>query len=135
MTGDWGEGDATEQGEMFALTVIKESVKIEPAKLRHDFTQMVINNLNKKYSNKVVLNVGLCISVLDLLEVEDPYVHPGEASAIVKVKFRLVVFRPLVGEVLEGRVRSCGEEGINVSLGFFDDILIPPSCMQPDTLL
>lgn len=54
---------------------------------------------------------------------------------IVKVKFRLVMFRPFVGEVLEGKVRSSSEEGIHVSLGFFDDILVPPACMQPNTLL
>lgn len=73
--------------------------------------------------------------MFDVLEADDPYVHSGEAAVIVKVKFRLVVFRPFVGEVLEGKVRGSSEEGIHVSLGFFDDILIPPTCMQPDTVL
>lgn len=70
-----------------------------------------------------------------MLEAGDPYVHCGEASAYVKVRFRLIIFRPFIGEVLEGKVRSSSEEGIHVSLGFFDDILIPPSCMQPDCVL
>lgn len=51
----------------------------------------------------------------------------------IVVKFRLIVFRPFIGEVIEGKVRSSSEEGIHVSLGFFDDILIPPTCVQPDT--
>lgn len=78
--------------------------------------------------------MGLCLSVFDVLEAEDPYVHSGEASAYVKVKFRLIVFRPFIGEVLEGTVRSCSEEGIHISLSFYDDILIPPTCMQSDTI-
>lgn len=45
----------------------------------------------------------------------------------------MIVFRPFIGEVIEGKVRSSSEEGIHVSLGFFDDIIIPPACMQPDT--
>jgi DNA-directed RNA polymerase III subunit RPC8 len=68
-----------------------------------------------------------------VLEAADPYVHLGEASAIVKVKFRLVVFRPFVGEILEGTVRSSSEEGIHVSVSLFDDILVPPACMQSNT--
>jgi len=39
--------------------------------------------------------------------------------------FRLVVFRPFVGEILIGWVSSCTEEGLNVKMEFFDDIFIP----------
>lgn len=48
-------------------------------------------------------------------------------------KFRLLVFKPFAGEVLVGRIRSCTEEGISVSLTFFDDIFIPSHCLQPGT--
>jgi DNA-directed RNA polymerase III subunit RPC8 len=48
-------------------------------------------------------------------------------------KFRLVVFKPFVGEVLIGKIRSCTEEGLSISLTFFDDIFIPAHCLQPGT--
>lgn len=40
--------------------------------------------------------------------------------------FRLVVFCPFSNEVLVGRIVSSSSESIRVSLGFFDDIYIPP---------
>lgn len=44
------------------------------------------------------------------------------------VKFRLLVFRPYVGEVLFGAVKSCDEvKGIEVSMEFFDGVYIPPA--------
>lgn len=46
----------------------------------------------------------------------------------------MIVFRPFVGEVLVGRIRSCTEEGLSVSLTFFDDIFIPAHCLQPGTV-
>ncbi|KAK9764442.1 DNA-directed RNA polymerase III complex subunit Rpc25, variant 2 [Basidiobolus ranarum] len=49
------------------------------------------------------------------------------------VKFRLVVFRPFLGEVITGKIRSCSAEGVSVSLGFFDDILIPSALLQEST--
>jgi DNA-directed RNA polymerase III subunit RPC8 len=46
------------------------------------------------------------------------------------VKFRAVVFRPFIGEVLVGKVRRCSPEGVHVSVGFFHDILIPKDSLQ-----
>lgn len=47
-----------------------------------------------------------------------------------QVKFRLVVFKPFVGEVIVARLKSCSREGLHLSLGFFDDILIPEHLLQ-----
>ncbi len=98
-----------------------------------------------------MVNLGLCICVFDTVQIDDPYVHQGEAFASVKgsaelgwhvwtnlesvVVFRVVVLRPFVGEILVGRIRQCSEEGVHVSIGFFDDILIPASCLQTNSHL
>ena len=42
--------------------------------------------------------------------------------------------RPLEGEVLTGTIRQCTPEGVLVSLGFFDDVLVPGNCLQPGSL-
>ena len=41
-----------------------------------------------------------------------------------------MVFRPFVGEVLVGRVAQSSEGGLRVSLGFFDDIIVPSYLLQ-----
>lgn len=41
-----------------------------------------------------------------------------------------MVFRPFVGEVLVGRVAQSSEGGLRVSLGFFDDIIVPSFLLQ-----
>jgi len=47
--------------------------------------------------------------------------------AVLKLvaEFRLIVFRPFVGEVLTGRIMAATHTGIRISLEFFDDIFIP----------
>ena len=65
---------------------------------------------------------------------------------LTQVTFRLLVFRPQQDEVITGKIKSCsrcllivhnGEknrsffrEGVTVSLGFFDDILIQADALQ-----
>lgn len=69
----------------------------------------------------------------DLLEVGDSMIYPGDGAAQIRVTFRMVVFRPLPGEILQGRIRSCSEKGLFITMGFFEDIVVPPAEMQPDT--
>ncbi len=120
---------------MFFLAEIQENIRLTPGKLRHDFLDAITDALNQKYCNKVVVDLGLCISVFDVLEAEDPYVHPGDPNAFVKCRFRLIVLRPFEGEVIVGKIRSCDEDGVHVALEFFDDVIIPANCLQQGTFL
>ncbi|KAM5175122.1 DNA-directed RNA polymerase III subunit RPC8 isoform 2-T2 [Callospermophilus lateralis] len=52
------------------------------------------------------------------------------AAAFISVHFRYVVFHPFLDEILIGKIKGCSPEGVHVSLGFFDDILIPPESLQ-----
>lgn len=44
----------------------------------------------------------------------------------------MIVFRPFIGEIIVGKVKLSSEEGLQVSVGFFDQIWIPSiSIIQP----
>ncbi|CAH1794185.1 unnamed protein product [Owenia fusiformis] len=102
----------------------------EFSKYKHQLRRSVIETLNKKLANKVVHNVGVCISLWDMTKYEDSYLLPGDGASHTIVHFRYVVFRPFLDEVLLGKIKSCSKEGVYVSLGFFDDILIPADALQ-----
>lgn len=54
--------------------------------------------------DKVVPDLGLIVTVYDILEIGGGFIYPSDGAAIFDVNFRLVVFRPFVGEVLVGRL-------------------------------
>ena len=54
----------------------------------------------------------------------------GDGASHTRVRFRMLVFRPELEEVLVGKIKSCSKEGVHVSLEFFDDILIPADSLQ-----
>ncbi|XP_065183562.1 DNA-directed RNA polymerase III subunit RPC8-like [Sycon ciliatum] len=116
---------------MFVLVAMKDLVEVKPWKFAEDRVDTVSSELNKKLANKVIHNVGLCISLYDITVLGDAMIYPGKGSCHVKVEFRFIVLRPFVDEVILGEVRSCSPEGVNVSMGFdkkgsmFDDIFIP----------
>lgn len=110
---------------MFNLAVLRDTVRIQPEDFGKDLQTTLADALNRKYANKIVKDVGLCITLWDVLEKGDELFFSQEGAAFLKVKFRFVVFRPFVGEVLIGKVRSQSRTGIRVSMGFFDDLYVP----------
>ena len=115
---------------MFVLVTLKETVRIPPPKLHLPLQEAITEDLNDKLANKVIVDVGLCITLYDILHVSESFLRHGDPAAHVHATFRFVVFRPFVGETLVGKVRACSREGVHVSLGFFDNILIPPEYLQ-----
>ena len=55
-------------------------------------------------ADKVVADLGLVVSLYDILHIGGGFIYPGEGAAHFQVKFRLIVFRPFVGEVVVGRL-------------------------------
>ncbi|XP_017572821.1 DNA-directed RNA polymerase III subunit RPC8 isoform X1 [Pygocentrus nattereri] len=115
---------------MFLVVEMVDTVRIPPWNFHRQLNEAVAEELNKKLANKVVYNVGLCICLYDITKLEDSYIFPGDGASHTKVHFRYVVFHPFLDEILVGKIKYCSQEGVYVTLGFFDDILIPPESLQ-----
>ncbi|XP_026316827.1 DNA-directed RNA polymerase III subunit RPC8 [Hyposmocoma kahamanoa] len=115
---------------MFVLAEMKDVIRVTPDNFHQSLTDSITTLLNRKLANKVVLNVGLCIALFDITEIGHSYIFPGDGSSHTEVKFRYIVFRPIIEEIIIGKIRSCSREGVHVTLGFFDDILIPVNALQ-----
>uniref|UniRef100_A0A3Q3RVD3 DNA-directed RNA polymerase subunit n=1 Tax=Mastacembelus armatus TaxID=205130 RepID=A0A3Q3RVD3_9TELE len=115
---------------MFVLVDMVDTVRIPPWDFHKQLNDAISEELNKKLANKVVYNVGLCICLYDITKLEDSYIFPGDGASHTKVHFRYVVFHPFLDEILIGKIKYCSQEGVHVTMGFFDDILIPPESLQ-----
>lgn len=107
---------------MFNLALIDDTIKIEASQLGLDTITALTFNINAKYSNRILPNVGLCISHFDYSSISEGRLTNRDGCTYYKVTFRLIVFRPFVGEMLEGFITSSDEGGIRITLGFFDDV-------------
>ncbi|KAF9262602.1 polymerase III polypeptide H [Marasmius fiardii PR-910] len=110
---------------MFNLAILKDTVAIHPSDFGLPPEQALVAELNKKYANRVLHDVGLCICTFDLTEAGEGKVRYGDGCLWYKVVFRMVVFRPFTSEVIVGKVKSSDQDSIRLTLGFFDDIYIP----------
>ncbi|KAL9431040.1 hypothetical protein AB3S75_026268 [Citrus x aurantiifolia] len=123
---------------MFYLSKIEHTLRLPPHLLRLPLNEAIKLELENVFLDKVIANLGLCISIYDIKEIEGGFVYQGEGASTHTVKFRLVVFRPFVGEIIAAKLKESDANGLRLSLGFFEDIYIPshllpsPSRSEPD---
>ncbi|KNZ59706.1 hypothetical protein VP01_1679g9 [Puccinia sorghi] len=107
-----------------------DTVRVQAWDFGRDRARVITAEINRKYSNKVLPEVGLCIALFDLLDVSEGKVLYGDGCLYHRAEFTLVVFRPFIGEHIVGTVKSSSPSGVRVSLKFFDDIHIPFRALQ-----
>ncbi|CCC70713.1 hypothetical protein NCAS_0F02290 [Naumovozyma castellii] len=111
---------------MFILSKISDLVRIPPDQFHRDTISSITHELNNKYADKIVPHIGLCITIYDILEVDEGQLKPGDGASYINVTFRALIFKPFVGEIVTGWISKCTAEGIKVSmLGMFNDVFIP----------
>ncbi|XP_060178940.1 uncharacterized protein LOC132609105 [Lycium barbarum] len=123
---------------MFYLSLIEHTLRLPPHFLSLPLNESIRGELEGLFVDKVIANLGLVISICDIRSIDGGLIYPSEGASTYTVKFRLVVFRPFVGEVITARLKESNAEGLRLSLGFFSDIYVPaplmpvPSRSEPD---
>ncbi|PNH09607.1 DNA-directed RNA polymerase III subunit RPC8 [Tetrabaena socialis] len=115
---------------MFIVSKIEDQIRVLPQDLTKTPVDAVTAVIEQRFLDKVIPNLGLVVTIYDVLSIEGGFVYPNDGAAFFKVQFRVVVFRPFVGEVIVGKLKSCSREGLRVSLEFFEDVLIPEHALQ-----
>ncbi|KAJ1442404.1 RNA polymerase Rpb7, N-terminal [Sesbania bispinosa] len=110
---------------MFYLSRIKHKLPLPPSLLALPLREAIHMELEKLFLDKVIANLGLCVSVYDIRSIDGGFVFPGDGAPTYTVVFNLIMFRPFVGEIITAKLLSSDANGLRLSLGFFEDIYVP----------
>ncbi|MFQ6620499.1 hypothetical protein Gotur_000971 [Gossypium turneri] len=125
---------------MFYLSLIEHTLRLPPHILHLPVDEAIKSELETLFLDKVIAKLGLCISVYDIRSIKGGFIFPGDGAStytvllsifpflslpFMRVEFRLIVFRPFVGEIIVAKLKESDASGLRLSLGFFDDIYIP----------
>ncbi|RAL38480.1 hypothetical protein DM860_002458 [Cuscuta australis] len=123
---------------MFYQSEVEHTLRLPPRLLGLELEEAIKEELEGLFVDKVIPELGLCISVYDIRSIHGGFILPRDGASTYTVKFRLIMFRPFVGEVIAARLKESTKIGLRLSLGFFDDIYVPaallpsPSEFKPD---
>lgn len=105
-------------------------VQIPPSEFHKPSARAIEDWINDKYADKVLHKIGLCVGFHSLISASEGLIGHGTGIVNVNVTFRLVVFRPFKGEILQGTIaHSDVKDGIWLNMDFFEDLQVPPSVL------
>ncbi|KVH89192.1 RNA polymerase III, subunit Rpc25 [Cynara cardunculus var. scolymus] len=97
---------------MFNLSKLEHTLRLQPHLLSLPINEAVKGELESLFLDKVIANLGLCISVYDIESIDGGFIFPNEGAPTYTVKFRLIIFRPFVGEIISAKLKESNADGL-----------------------
>jgi len=102
---------------MFYLVEVEDYVRVEPKLFGLSTADAVKEQLNETYINFQDKELGTVVDVLEVLQVGDGIIIPGDGAAYYKSTFKLIVFKPELSEVVFGTIEEITNFGAFINLG------------------
>ncbi len=102
---------------MFYEIIVTDHVRVEPNKFGMDTDEAVRAQLEESYSSFQDKDIGTVVAVLDVQEVKEGIIIPGDGAAYYESTFKLIVFRPELQELVYGTIEEITNFGAFISMG------------------
>ena len=102
---------------MFYIAKVTDHVRVEPNKFGMDTDEAVRAQLEESFSGFQDKDIGTVVAVLDVQEVQEGIIIPGDGAAYYESTFKLIVFKPELQELIYGTVEEITNFGAFMSMG------------------
>ncbi len=102
---------------MLYLSEVQDYIRVEPKLFGLPTMEAVDQQLKEIYTDYYDKNVGKVITVIRVLEVGDGVIIPGDGAAYYNTKFKLLVWKPEMDELVYGIISEITNFGAFINLG------------------
>ena len=108
---------------MFYEAELRSHIRVPPSSFKDDVKKVVMDELNKKFENFVSKEVGIAIAVSEVLSIGDGVIIPGDGAAYYDTKFKMLVYKPEMHEVVLGTISEITDFGAFMNIGPLDGMI------------
>ena len=108
---------------MYQIVTVEDEISVPPQKLDLKVDTSVKQSLEEKLEGKINSEIGAILAVMDVDEIGEGSIMPGDPSVHYPVKFKLLSWMPKDNEVVEGEVVDITEFGAFVRCGALDGLV------------
>lgn len=102
---------------MFYLTEVEDYVRVEPKLFGLPTVEAVDQQLREIYSNHYNKDLGKSVAVIEVLEVGEGVIIPGDGATYYNSKFKLLVWKPELQELVYGEIAEITKFGAFIDMG------------------
>jgi DNA-directed RNA polymerase subunit E' len=102
---------------MFYLTEVEDYVRVEPKLFGLPTVEAVDQQLREIYSNYYDKEIGRSVVVIEVLEVGEGVIIPGDGATYYNSKFKLLAWKPELQELIYGEIAEITKFGAFIDMG------------------
>lgn len=102
---------------MFYEEKLNDHIRVSPDLFGIPTKDAVIKQIKKKYDGYISEEFGTIIDVIDVDEIGEGVIVPGDGANFFNVDFKVISFRPELQEVVPGKIRDLADFGAFLSMG------------------
>lgn len=115
---------------MFFVMVFEQAIVMPPSSLYKDLKNLLKARLIEKVQGSVSEKYGYVICVINVEEPSCGKILDTSGDVLFNIKYKAVVMKPFVGEIVDGVIEKVEKYGIHVSVGpirvFISNTQFPP---------
>jgi len=108
---------------MFYLIEAEDYIRVEPKLFGLATIDAVKQQLKETYTDHTDKEFGVVVSVMDVLEVGEGIIIPGDGAAYYKSRFKLISWRPEMQELVYGVIDEITSFGAFMNLGMIKGMI------------
>ncbi|MDD5012471.1 MAG: DNA-directed RNA polymerase [Candidatus Nanoarchaeia archaeon] len=102
---------------MFYISEVEDYIRVEPKLFGLPTIESVEKQLKETYTDFYDKELGKVLSIIEVLEVGEGVIIPGDGAAYYRSRFKLLVWRPELQELVYGVVAEITNFGAFMDLG------------------
>ncbi len=108
---------------MFYLTEIEDYVRVEPKLFGFPTAEAIDKQLKETYSNYYNKEIGRAVVVIEVLEVGEGVIIPGDGAAYYRSRFKILAWKPELQELVFGSISEITNFGAFINLGVMNGMI------------
>ena len=102
---------------MFYLTEVEDHVRVDPKLFGLPTVEAVSKQLEESYTDYYDIDLGYAVCVVDIMDVGEGIIIPGDGAVYYKSSFKLLVWKPELQELVYGKVSEITNFGAFINMG------------------
>ncbi len=102
---------------MFYITEVEDYVRVEPKLFGLPTMEAVEQQLRETYADHYDKEIGRSVAVIGVLEIGEGVLIPGDGAAYYNSKFKLLVWKPELQELVYGEIQEITNFGAFIDMG------------------
>jgi len=102
---------------MFYNAELKDHIRVAPNLFNLDIRAAVMKAIKTKYDGFISQELGIVVDVIDITDVKEGVIIPGDGASYYETVFKVITFKPEIQEVIPGRIKDIADFGAFITMG------------------